>query len=96
MSKKLLDSSNELKFENTKEVDKQLHDLYSELSFDIEKMKKINTDGVIPMTRVDNSPINFLREDVAKEESLTKEQLLSNAPSSDEDFVIINNGGSHD
>ncbi|MCK5806768.1 MAG: glutamyl-tRNA amidotransferase [Mycoplasmataceae bacterium] len=96
MSKKLLDSSTELKFENTKEVEKQLTELYDVLSSDIEKMKKINTDNVEPMTRVDNSPINFLREDVVKDESLTKEQLLSNAPSNDEDFIIINNGGSHD
>ena len=96
MSKKLLDSSTELKFENTKEVEKQLLDLYDELRSDIEKMQKIDTSNVKPMTRVDNSPITFLREDVVKEESLTKEQLLSNAPSSNEDFIIINNGGSHD
>ena len=86
----------ELKFENTKEVERQLSDLFYELSIDIEKMKNINTDNVKPMTRVDNSPINFLREDVVKFESLSKKQLLSNATSHDGDFIIINNGGSHD
>ena len=71
MDKKLLDSSIELKFENTKEVERQLSILYHELNIDIQKMKKINTNNVSPMTRIDNSPIIFLREDIIKDESLT-------------------------
>ena len=94
--KKLLSSSLELKFDNTKEIEVQLINLYDVLRTDINKMKMIDTNNIEPMTRVDNSPISFLREDIPEDESLTKEQLLSNASSVDESFVIIKNESDHD
>lgn len=55
---------------------------------DLENLKSIDTESVEPMTRIDNSPISFLRDDV-ETESLAKEKLLANAKSTQHGYVCI-------
>lgn len=92
---KLKEVSNSLKFEANDEVVKQIEGIYSELEQKIKLLKNINTDNVQPMTRVDNTPISFLREDTVGE-PLKKELILQNAPKSDKDFVVIGEEVSND
>lgn len=94
-TKRILEVSNSLKFDANDVVIRQIKELYEELELKINLLKKIDTKNVEPMTRIDNTPITFLREDIVGEH-LSKTIILSNAPSSDENFVIINNGGSDD
>ncbi|MGV2392831.1 UNVERIFIED_CONTAM: aspartyl/glutamyl-tRNA amidotransferase subunit C [Campylobacter lari] len=54
-------------------------------------LKEINTDGVEPMSHINEIPkIDFLREDVEDKENytLTKKELLSNAKDKNEDYII--------
>ena len=92
---KILEISNSLKFDANEKVISQIKDLYFNLEKQIELMKLIDTKNVEPMTRVDNNPINFLREDIVGEH-LAKDLILKNASSSDKDFVVINKGDSND
>lgn len=87
--------SNSLKFEANDKVVKQIEDLYIDLEKKIEQMKSIDTDGVSPMSRIDDTPITFLREDVVGQ-PLPKETILNNASVTEGDFVVINKGGSND
>ena len=92
---RLKEISGSLKFEVNNEVVSQIESIYIELEKNISKLKKINTDGVVPMTRVNNNPINFLREDIIGSH-LPKEVILKNAPKTLGDFVAVNNEVSND
>lgn len=54
----------------------------------IDDLKSIDTEGVLPMTRIDNTPISFLREDTP-EKALDKEKLLSNAGETFKGYVVV-------
>ena len=79
----------------TDDVIKSLGELFDDLSNDIDNMRNIDTSNVKAMNFVDESPINFLREDVVGNH-LDKKKILENAHYKDEDFVIIPKGGSND
>lgn len=67
-----------------------LNSLENEFYFIQESMDRIaniNIDGVEPMARISKS-ITFLREDI-EGPSLCKDKLLSNAPKSNDDYVIM-------
>lgn len=79
----------------TDDVIKSLTELFDGLNKNIEDMRNIDTSNVKPMIFVDESPINFLREDVVGTH-LDKKEILENAHYKDEDFVIIPKGGAND
>lgn len=54
----------------------------------IQLLKSINVDGVEPMTRINNEPISFLREDV-EGETFAREKILANAPEAKGNFVAL-------
>ena len=75
-----------------KDISNEIKIFYSNLEININKMKKINIDNVEPMTRINNEPISFLREDVVKkEQNISKKYILLNASHSQDDFVVVNN-----
>lgn len=95
-NKNILDElSKTLKFNVNKEVKEDIKNLYDDLIKDITHMQTINTDKVKPMVRICDEPITFLREDIVKP-GLDKEIILSNAPHTEGDFIVINKRNSND
>ncbi len=62
---------------------------------ELENLKSVNTDAVLPMTRIDNAPISFLREDIDGD-SLAKDKLLANAGQTHLGYVAISKKDTHD
>ncbi len=77
-----------LKLQPTEEVLNGLERDHEKIKASFEELKKIDTENVKPMYRVDDTPTVFLREDVPVE-GFTKEQVLHNAPTKDETFVTM-------
>jgi len=61
-------------------------DLQEMISF-IEKLKEVNTDGVVPLLHMSNN-VNILREDVVQG-SVSREEALKNAPETDGTFFKV-------
>lgn len=61
-------------------------DLQEMISF-IEKLKEVNTDGVVPLLHM-SSNVNMLREDVVQG-SVSREEALKNAPETDGTFFKV-------
>jgi aspartyl-tRNA(Asn)/glutamyl-tRNA(Gln) amidotransferase subunit C len=61
-------------------------DLQEMISF-IEKLKEVNTDGVVPLLHMSNN-VNMLREDVVQG-SVSREEALKNAPETDGTFFKV-------
>ncbi len=74
-----------LSFTDT-EKEKIQQDLSKIIDF-VEKINEIDTDGVEPLTHI-NESVNVLREDEAIE-TLTQEEALKNAPQKDSDYFKI-------
>ena len=74
-----------LSFTDT-EKEKIQQDLSKIIDF-VEKINEIDTDGVEPLTHI-NESVNVLREDEAIE-TLTQEEALKNAPHKDSDYFKI-------
>ena len=91
---KLIELSKNLKLRPKPEVLDALSHLSDDLLKSIDLIKNFETDAK-PMDRVDETPISFLREDVPKP-GLSKEDLLSNAPQVEGDFVAVPKGGNND
>ena len=53
----------------------------------IEKLKEVNTDGVVPLLHMSNN-VNMLREDVVQG-SVSREEALKNAPETDGTFFKV-------
>jgi aspartyl-tRNA(Asn)/glutamyl-tRNA(Gln) amidotransferase subunit C len=87
---KIIEISKSLKFKVDDKIAIEIEKTYKEFQEKFEKLKNINTDKVKPMTRIDETPIFFLREDIPKK-GLSKEKFLKNAPSKDKNYVVINN-----
>lgn len=87
--KRILKISNSLKFNINDEAAQEILDSYNEFEKAFNKLKKINTDNVKPMTRIDDSYISFLREDKV-ENTFSKEKFLKNAPNKDKNYIIVN------
>ena len=69
------------------EVSKNLAAEWEKLQVQIKKLKSFNTRDVVPMVRINDKPINFMREDIPGE-SLSKELILQNAPENDNNYII--------
>lgn len=87
--KRILEISNSLKFNINDKAAQEILDSYNEFEKEFNKLKKINTNNVKPMTRIDDSYISFLREDKVKNK-LSKDKFLKNAPNKDKDYIILN------
>ena len=87
--KRILEISNSLKFNINDQAAQEILDSYNEFERLFNKLKKINTDNVEPMTRIDDSRISFLREDKV-ENTFLKEKFLKNAPNKNKDYIILN------
>ncbi|NQZ66260.1 MAG: hypothetical protein HRT99_03535 [Mycoplasmatales bacterium] len=91
----LIELSKSLKFKLKSEVEQDILILYDELDRKMKHMKLINTENIEPMTRMDDEPIHFLREDIPGP-TLDKQIILNNAPNTFEDFISINRKGKND
>lgn len=61
-------------------------DLQEMITF-IEKLKEVNTDGVIPLLHM-SSNVNILRDDIVRG-SISREEALKNAPDTDGIFFKV-------
>ena len=72
-------------------IDKEGEELLSQIN----ALKQIDIEGVKPMTRVDETPISFMREDIPGE-TFAKEKLLANAPETKDGFIVLKKVVSND
>lgn len=72
-------------------IDKEGESLLSQIN----ALKQIDIEGVKPMTRVDETPISFMREDIPGE-TFDKEKLLANAPEVKDGFIVLKKVVSND
>ena len=61
-------------------------DLQEMISF-IEKLKEVNTEGVVPLIHMSNN-VNILRDDIVQG-SISREEALKNAPDTDGIFFKV-------
>ena len=80
--------SNTLKLNNTKELNESLIREFEKQNKKIKAMQMIDTAGIEPMVRIDDTETSFLREDIIGD-VLHKKTILENSFSSKEGFVII-------
>jgi aspartyl-tRNA(Asn)/glutamyl-tRNA(Gln) amidotransferase subunit C len=66
-----------------KEIKSDLHEM---ITF-IEKLKELNTEGVVPMLHMSDN-MNILREDIVQG-SISREEALINAPDTDGIFFKV-------
>ncbi|MGL4343379.1 MAG: Asp-tRNA(Asn)/Glu-tRNA(Gln) amidotransferase subunit GatC [Metamycoplasmataceae bacterium] len=69
------------------DVLEQLEKEYNFICKNLEHLRSINVDNVLPMSRI-SPTINHLRDDVVGP-ICEKEEVLSNASNHDNDYVII-------
>jgi len=69
-----------------KKAEKLAGDLNSIFEF-IEKLNKINTDKVKPLTSVAETTLKF-RPDKVKSENI-RDQIIKNSPEDNEDFFVV-------
>ena len=67
-------------------ANKLANDLNSIFEF-IEKLNKLNTDKVEPLTSIAETTLK-LREDKVKSENI-REQILKNSPNENKDFFVV-------
>ncbi len=84
---KLISMTNKILINIDKKVLDSLQDEFYCIQRNMDKIKNIDVTGVEPMARI-SPPITFLREDVVGP-SLSKEKLLENSFSHNEDYVIM-------
>lgn len=95
-SEKLKSQATLLKFEISSDVFASLEEAYDFVSNEIEVLKSVDTTNVKPMTRIDDTPIIFdMREDI-EEEALSKDAILSNAPKTQGNFIVVPKGVKND
>ena len=69
-----------------KKAEKLAGDLNSIFNF-IEKLNKLNTDNVEPLTSVAETTLKF-RSDEVKNQNI-REQIIKNSPEDNEDFFVV-------
>ncbi|QSF13651.1 Asp-tRNA(Asn)/Glu-tRNA(Gln) amidotransferase subunit GatC [Mycoplasma sp. Mirounga ES2805-ORL] len=80
-----------LMFEPSKKVLFEINKEWGRLVKDFERLKMYDTDGVKPLTHIDeNLYVDFLREDIVDENfNLDKQKELDNAKKRDDNYIII-------
>ena len=69
-----------------KKIDSLSKDLTSIMKF-IEKLNKINTDKITPLTSIINASLKS-RKDEIKDEKI-RDQILKNSPEKNEEFFVV-------
>ncbi|MCT4469838.1 Asp-tRNA(Asn)/Glu-tRNA(Gln) amidotransferase subunit GatC [Mycoplasma sp. HS2188] len=87
---KLISIVKNLLLEPSDEVIEQILSEWNILEKQISNMQKIDTEGVKPLTHINEKPLlDFFREDIENNNwAITKEQALQNASDADEDYII--------
>ncbi len=69
-----------------KKIDSLSKDLTSIIKF-IEKLNKINTDSITPLTSIINASLKS-RKDEVKDEKI-RDQILKNSPEKNDEFFVV-------
>ena len=71
---------------DNKKIDNLSKDLSSILKF-IEKLNKLNTDDIKPLTSIIDASLKFRKDEIL--EGKIREQILKNSPEKTEEFFIV-------
>jgi len=69
-----------------KKIDNLSKDLSSILKF-IEKLNKLNTDDIKPLTSIIDASLKFRKDEIL--EGKIREQILKNSPEKTEEFFVV-------
>ena len=69
-----------------KKIHSLSNDLTSIMQF-IEKLNKLNTDKIIPLTSIINASLNSRKDDV--KDGKIRDQILKNSPEKNEEFFVV-------
>jgi aspartyl-tRNA(Asn)/glutamyl-tRNA(Gln) amidotransferase subunit C len=69
-----------------KKVDNLSKDLSSIIKF-IEKLNKLNTDNIKPLTSIIDASLSFRKDEIL--EGKIREQILKNSPEKTEEFFVV-------
>ncbi len=69
-----------------KQVDNLSKDLSSIIKF-IEKLNKLNTDDIEPLTSIIDASLRFRKDEIL--EGKIREQILKNSPEKNEEFFVV-------
>ena len=69
-----------------KKIDNLSKDLSSILKF-IEKLNKLNTDDIKPLTSIIDASLKFRKDEIL--EGKIREQILKNSPEKNEEFFVV-------
>ncbi len=70
--------------------DKKIHNLSKDLSSIIkfiEKLSKLNTDDIKPLTSIIDASLKFRKDEIL--EGKIREQILKNSPEKTEEFFVV-------
>jgi aspartyl-tRNA(Asn)/glutamyl-tRNA(Gln) amidotransferase subunit C len=71
---------------DNKKIDNLSKDLSSIIKF-IEKLNKLNTDDIKPLTSIIDASLKFRKDEIL--EGKIREQILKNSPEKNEEFFIV-------
>ena len=71
---------------DNKKIDNLSKDLSSILKF-IEKLNKLNTDDIKPLTSIIDASLRFRKDEIL--EGKIREQILKNSPEKTDEFFIV-------
>lgn len=91
----LLKQVKKIHLNTSEEVLKKLEVESEVLLKKIDHLKSIDVNGIEPMSRIDETPISFLREDV-EGEVFPRKFILENAPETVDNYVAIKKVVSND
>ena len=69
-----------------KQVDNLSKDLSSIIKF-IEKLNKLNTDDIEPLTSIIDASLRFRKDEIL--EGKIREQILKNSPEKNDEFFVV-------
>jgi aspartyl-tRNA(Asn)/glutamyl-tRNA(Gln) amidotransferase subunit C len=71
---------------DNKKIDNLSKDLSSILKF-IEKLNKLNTDDIKPLTSIIDASLKFRKDEIL--EGKIREQILKNSPEKNDEFFVV-------
>lgn len=87
--KKIIELANLIKINPTEEVLNLLESEFNSIKKMLDKLDDLDVENLEPMSHIDETPVDLLREDVVENFESNKEILLKNSKDSTEDFVKI-------
>lgn len=82
--------SKNIKLEMDDNIQKMIEDELHELLSELENLRALNLQNLLPMNHMDDEPIEFndLRDDIVIDVNI-KENVLNNSQNHDDDFICI-------